>query len=188
MKKNIKKYMLATFSLLFAFGLVGCSKEETKNVLVCDAKDEYNTNNGLEYVLADDGKTIDKFIIKEGVTPAFMEKWFPDKNKDELFNDYIIQYQNMYSTVMDGNESISWLNASLDISEDKQEILFIVAFDFTDENFELNDDTYAYLNQFGINDYYNEDEKRFEVVSKQVETNSQNSWLKLECEVKEIEK
>lgn len=168
--------------------LAGCGGKDKKKVMVCNPKDSYNANNSIEFVLDDDGKTIKKFIYQEGITKAFVDKWYPKEDKDEAFNKLNDKYQGLLEMMIKGNEKIEWIKGSMDSSKDLYTISTILAFDVSHKSFEANDDTLKYLSQLGLDKYYNKDEKRFEVDASIVEKSTADSWMPLKCTIKEVDK
>lgn len=186
--KNLKKYILSTFAVLACVTmLTGCGGGDKQKVMVCTPKDEYNANNGIQFEVADDGKTIEKIIYQEGYTKAFIEHWYPDADVDAAFNELTGRVESTLTMMTEGTKGAKWIDAALDLDKENYSVKGVLTIDVTDESFTSDEDAMlGYLKAIGFDKYYNADEKRFEVDPAIVEKSTADSWMPLTCELKEV--
>jgi len=185
--KNLKKYILSTFAVLACVTmLTGCGGGDKQKVMVCTPKDEYNANNGIQFEVADDGKTIEKIIYQEGYTKAFIEHWYPDADLNDAYNELTGRIQSTLNMMTDGITDASWLNAKFEQDKENYTVKGTLTIDVTADDFVLDDGMLQYLSLAGFDKYYNKDEKRFEVDPAIVEKSTADSWMPLTCELKEV--
>lgn len=185
--KSFKKYILSTFAVLACtFMLTGCGGDKQK-VLVCTPKDKYNEGNKLQLELADDGKTIEKFIYQEGYTKAFIDHWFPDADLDDAYNKLSGRIQAILTAMTEGITDATWLDAKFEQDKENYTVKGTLTIDVTADDFVVDDGMLKYyLSQIGFDKYYNKDEKRFEVDPAIIEQSTANTWIPLACEMTEV--
>lgn len=83
-----------------------------------------------------------------------------------------------------GNENIPWLRGGISETPSKYEVELKIIIDFTDENFKANEATLNYLKQFGLDVFYNEDEKVFEFEKDVYDKTFGQSFVKPVCSEK----
>ena len=182
----MKKLFLSVFAILMGLTVVtGCEHKETKKSLLCSPIDAYNENNSMRFDLAEDGKTVTKIVYQEGFTEAFIDKWYPDDNKDEMYELGAERVKYIYAMMMSGNEDLEWIDGQVYLDKEHYTGYVVLAFDVAHEDFEANTDNLAYLGQLGLNFFYNEDEKRFEVDGDKIEAESADTWLRYNCELQD---
>lgn len=181
----MKKLLLVCFVCLIGLtSLTGCRKDEADKNIICEAEEAYNKGNGHSFVLDSDGKTIKSATYYEGINKDFLEKYYGEFSLDDSYNSTKISLEKHFDNFMLGNEDIPWLRGGISETPSKYEVELKIIIDFTDENFKANEATLNYLKQFGLDVFYNEDEKVFEFDKDVYDKTFGQSFVKPVCSEK----
>lgn len=190
---KLKKCILSTFVLLGAMTmLTGCGGEEatTDKVAVCKSKESYDVRYRYEFKLNEDEKHIDEIKFIQTVNEENIKKVYPDKDLEETYKAFKDDMMWQYQTYVEGNENLAWFKGKIETNDEEHFAQLTFAFDTSNENLDVNDDdTVNFLAQFGVNMFYNQDEKAFLYDEDEfIKKAPLNGIYKVGCEVKEVEK
>ena len=173
-------------------GLTGCSKEkaEERNILICQETPKEFSMNEYQFELAEDNKTINRLMFKLGYNKESIEKDFPDIPLDEAYELAVAKVNSFFEYMTINNSNVSWITGNVVLSEELYEAQMVLIFDFTDKNFDIQDESVKeYLNTISVYDnFYNEDEMRFEVTEKRMkELYKNNKEAGIACKTQTVE-
>ena len=184
--KKVNKILCAGFaSMVCVLSLTGCGqKGEEIQVISCVADEEESKGMWYEFVLAEDGKTVNQFVNHIGVDRDFMinNLVFEDGNKLETEEElewawtFLSKYYSgMIDNFISDIEESSWLLCDWDGNIENLTLELVWGVDLTDESLDLEDETTR--NKMDVlfcanpDVFYNESEKCYQVSADLLEEN-----------------
>lgn len=168
-----KKILLGVLvaCLLCGIGYVGYGyffdRQPANTVITCAPKDSSLKNQGFEFTLDTDGKTIKKVTYSEGVTKEMLEE-MAETAKDTsgdlkpYFNQALVALRIRQSSLTDGNETLRWFLTKFSYNEGLYQIKASYEIDMTHKTFKPNDATQTFLKNFGLDAFYNKITQTYE--------------------------
>lgn len=187
---KVKKLVLTTFAVFMACGiLTACNSEDKKveKIATCKSALDYNVRYKFEFVLDKDEKTIKEIRYIQGMNEENLKKVYPDKNLEETYKAFKDDFEWQYQTATQGNEKLVWFKSKLDVTPDKHFAELRFVFDVANKDLDMKDkDTVDFITQFGIHQFYNEDEKAFLYDANKFQSEILNHYItKPECTISE---